>query len=359
LKPDNSTSIWQRIRNSSLFIKMGSWEYWPIYIVNIPVVFIWLFYAIRSRSLFFFSTVNPVIETGGVFGESKINILNRIPKDYLPVTIFIKAETSEEIVLQKLKTSNLTYPIIAKPNVGERGLLVAKIENESELLQYTQSNKVDFLIQEFISLALEVSILHYRFPDQQKGKVTSICIKDTLKVTGDGVSNIESLMEKYPRAKLQLERFQSEFSELLKQVPKKGELVELEPIGNHCRGTTFLNGNEHIDENLDRIFDAISLQMEGIYYGRFDMKCSSIDAIKKGEKFKVLEFNGIASEPAHIYDPSYPVWKAYKDIYQHWKIIYQIGKQQRAKGIDSMKLKEVVDSLRTYFSYLKMIKQNT
>lgn len=350
------TSFWQNIKNNSFFIKLGSWEYWPIYIVNIPVVFIWLYYAIRSRSLFFFSAVNPVIETGGVFGESKINILNQIPEKFLPITLFIKSGTEAEEIISRVKSANLAYPIIAKPNVGERGLLVAKINDETALKDYTLANKVDFIIQEFIDLPLEVSILHYRFPDQQKGTISSICIKDTLKVRGDGVSNIEQLMLNYPRAKLQLDRFQTDFPELLKKIPIKGKMVELEPIGNHCRGTTFLNGNEYIDDELCQIFDGVSLQMKGIYYGRFDMKCTSIDAIKNGEHFKVLEFNGIASEPAHIYDPSYPVWKAYKDIYQHWKIIYQIGKQQRAKGIASMSMKEAVNSLRNYFAYLKLIK---
>ena len=96
--------------------------------------------------------------------------------------------------------------------------------------------------------------------------------------------------------------------------------------------------------------------MQGIYYGRFDMKCENLDLLKKAKSFKILEFNGIASEPAHIYDPSYSVLQAYKDIFQHWKIIYQISKIQRKKGIRPMTIKEAYRSIRSYLQYLKSAK---
>ena len=72
--------------------------------------------------------------------------------------------------------------------------------------------------------------------------------------------------------------------------------------------------------------------------------------------FKILEFNGIASEPAHIYDPEYPILQAYKDLYKHWKIIYEIGKVQRAKGIKSMNLHEAFESVINYFNYMRSAK---
>ena len=122
---------WQRFKQSTFFVKLRSWEYWPVYITNIPVIGFWLFFAIRSRALFFFSAVNPVIETGGVLGESKINILNRLPKYTIPKTIFIKKETENfDWILKQMKSEGIIFPIIAKPDVGERGFLVEKVENE-------------------------------------------------------------------------------------------------------------------------------------------------------------------------------------------------------------------------------------
>ena len=141
--------------------------------------------------------------------------------------------------------------------------------------------------------------------------------------------------------------------ELMGYIPQHGEILLLEPIGNHSRGTMFLNGNEHISEALCHHFDEIARNFTGIYYGRFDLKCHSISELEKGERYKVLEFNGVASEPAHIYDPSYPTWKAYRDIFRHWKIIYQISRVQLTKGVKPMTIREAARSLREYIRYMK------
>ncbi|MEL6865447.1 MAG: hypothetical protein AAFP19_13560 [Bacteroidota bacterium] len=350
-------SLWQQLKESPFIIRLLHWEYWPMTVTNIPVVLCWLYYALRARSLFFFSTANPVIETGGVFGESKINILKRIPEAYLPITVFVAAGTSFQQLKQEMQAAGLHYPIIAKPNVGERGFLVTRIEKEEELIAYLNQHAIDFLVQEFVAWPLELSVMHYRMPADEHGEVTSICIKETLKVQGDGQSTVEELMANKARAKLQLPRFRMAFPALLQQIPNKGEWLELEPIGNHSRGTMFLNGNAHISGELHALFNSISQRMEGIYYGRFDMKCKDMESLKAGKGFKILEFNGIASEPAHIYDPTYPLLQKYKDIFWHWNKIYQISQQQMARGIKAMTLKEAIQALRDYFGYMRMVRQ--
>ncbi|MEO1517255.1 MAG: hypothetical protein AAFV95_19675 [Bacteroidota bacterium] len=343
----------RQLKRSSFYIKLMNWEYWPIYIVNIPVIFFWLYYALRARSLFFFSAANPAIETGGVLGESKINILRRIPQRAIPITVFIPSGTPYETAHEQMTSAGLDFPIIAKPNVGERGFLVAKLQTADELKAYVEAHQLDFLLQEFVAWPEEVSIMYHRFPEADKGQITSVCVKEMLKVCGDGRSSVRELMAAKDRARLQVERFTSENHPLLSKVPAVGEWVELEPIGNHSRGTMFLNGNHHIDEALRAVIDQMGQGMEDIFYGRFDMKCESIEALKQGRHFKVLEFNGIASEPAHIYDPSYPIWKKYRDIFQHWGIIYRISQVQRQRGVYGMSWKEAFVSVRNYFGYMK------
>lgn len=349
LKP----SFWQ----STFFVKLLHWEYWPTYLVYAPVAFIYAYFALRARKLFFFSAVNPVIETGGVFGESKINILNRIPQAYLPTTIFIAKENKNlKYILGAIEKANINFPFIAKPDVGERGFLVEIIKNKPALLAYLKTINADFIIQDLVDTPLELSVLYYRMPDAQKGKITSVCIKRKLFVIGDGQSTVEELMLKKPRARLQLARFQKQYPERLIQMPKVGEEVELEPIGNHSRGTTFVNANQHIDKQLEAVFDKIGFQMENIYYGRFDFKCQSFEHLKRGETIKILEFNGVAGEPAHIYDPEYPLWKSYRDLYQHFKIIFKIGQAQSKKGVPSMTFKELKTSYKAYNDYLATAK---
>lgn len=346
----------KKLKGTVFYIKLTNWEYWPLYIANFPLLLIWLWFALRARKLFFFSAVNPVIETGGMWGESKYNILQRIPEEYLPKTIFIHKEQDFFSVKNKFMSSGLSYPVIAKPDIGERGTLVVKIKDEQSLFDYFNKNKIDFLIQELISYPVELSVMHHRMPGNGAGRVTSVCVKETLKVTGDGISTVAQLMAKKSRAKLQLKRFEKTFPELLEMVPASQQILEVEPIGNHCRGTMFLNGNHYIDKKMTAVFNSLAATMDNIYYGRFDLKCSSVEDLKEGRGFKILEYNGIGAEPAHIYDPSYPLFEKYRDIYRHWKIIYRIYRLQKKKGVKAMSVKEAIRSLKAYFDYQKLLK---
>ncbi|MBK9014477.1 MAG: hypothetical protein IPM82_10525 [Saprospiraceae bacterium] len=343
--------------NSALrkfWVKWANWEYWPMWAANLPLVFIVLGFALRARRLCFFSAVNPVIETGGMWGESKFNILRRIPDSHVPATILVKQGTDFQAVVQRMQEVGLTeWPVIAKPDVGERGLLVAKIKSEAALRDYLSNNQIDFLVQKFVALPLELAVMCHRMPGSHKTTVTSICVKETLKITGDGRSTVRQLMQGSDRASLQIDRFEAEQPELMRQVPVQGQTIELEPIGNHCRGTMFLNGNHHIDEELTRVFEVVLSQMADIHYGRFDMKCNSFEHLRSTGEFKVMEFNGIGAEPAHIYDPTYPLLNKYRDIYHHWKVIYKIYKVQAANGVQSMTLKEAMDSYKCYSAYKK------
>ncbi|MCB9283369.1 MAG: hypothetical protein H6563_04785 [Lewinellaceae bacterium] len=344
-------TMFNRITSSPLFLKLFVWEYWPMGLAIVPTVAFWLWFGLRARRLFFFSAVNPAIETGGMMGESKIDIMRHLPEEHLPKTVFVKTGTPWEKIISELKALEMDYPLIAKPNVGERGFQVLKVEEEDMLRDYHAANRMDFLIQEFVDLPLEVSILYHRFPDREKGAVTSVCLKEFLQVKGDGRSSIRDLMKRDPRANLQVGRFEQEKPEVLSQVPASGEQLLLEPIGNHCRGTKFLSGNHLIDPELNAVFDRLTRKMDGIHYGRFDMKCSSMDELRKGNSFKILEYNGVSSDPAHIYDPSIPVWKKYRDVFRHWEIMYRIYLVQRDKGVRAMGLAEAWGTWRSYWKY--------
>jgi hypothetical protein len=329
-----------------------------MFAANLPIFLIWLWYAIKARKLTFFTAVNPTIPTGGMWGETKWDILNKIPKSHRPTTILITKDTSFAEILSKIAEAGLQYPLIAKPNIGERGFMVVKLTGEENLLQYTKKFKEDFLIQPFVDLPQELAVMYHRYPDGKPGRVTSICIKETLKVTGDGESSVRTLMNRSLRSKFQIPRFEKDFPAILNVIPGKNEILELEPIGNHCRGTKFLNGNEYIDDELNAIFDNIAKEMKDVYYGRFDMKCHSIESIKKGEPFMVMEYNGIGAEPAHIYDPHYPFIHKYRDILNHWSIIYAIYLMQKQRGVRAISFKEGIKSLKQYFNYMSKVKKD-
>ena len=300
------------------------------------------------------------MESGGMMGDSKINMMRHIPEKYSPKTLYISAYTgATEEVEAWMEREELTYPIIGKPDVGERGLLVRKITSTTDLENYLLFNRegIDFIIQEYIDLPVEMGILYYRFPNTESGVISSICHKVNLQVTGNGRSTLQELIFAYPRAILQWERIKDIFAEQLNDVPQEGEVIHLDPFGNHSKGATFLDANHLHDQQLVYVFNAIGRQMKGIYYGRFDLRCASIEELTQGRNFKILEFNGTAGEPAHIYDPKHSIWYAYRNYFQHWRIIYRISKLNMQYGIRPVSLREGCRIIDTYRRYLKKAKR--
>ncbi len=167
--------FWQ----STFFIKLMHWEYWPSFVVYAPAAFFYLYFAIRSRRLFYFTPVNPVIETGGVFGESKINILNRIPKEVIPKTVFIAKENqSPTYIINAGKTAGINFPFIAKPDVGERGFLVEIIKDEAALNDYLKQINAPFIIQELITSPIELVSCIIECPMQRKVRLRLFALKE-------------------------------------------------------------------------------------------------------------------------------------------------------------------------------------
>ncbi len=315
-------------------IKLTHFEYWTWWMFYVPLLPYWLFQAIRTRSLTFFTNADPCIEYGGFFGESKMEILRQIPKQYLPKTIFIEQQTNLKTIVDKLIQEDLVYPIICKPDVGERGTQVEKLYNNYDLIKYLSEVQEDFIIQEFITYDIELGVLYYRYPDSFIGKVSSVTRKEFLSVSGDGKSNVEQLMQQNTRARFQIDSMRKRLGDMgMNEVIKTGEKRILEPIGNHCRGTKFLDNNFLLNSSLDEVFDKIALTIDGFHYGRFDIKVKSIEDLFEGKNIRIMELNGVSSEPGHIYDPKNTLWAAYRDLARHWKIIADISIQQQSKGI--------------------------
>lgn len=337
-------------RKFSFFItKIFNYEFWPFWLFYIPMYFYGLYLALMARSLMYFSSANPGMKYGGVMGESKHKVLSLIPKKYLPKTLFIANSTSFSSIIKRIKENAIEYPFIIKPDVGERGKDVEKINGEEELKAYLTNKSNELIVQEYIGYELEFGILYHRFPESKVGRITSVVQKDFLSVTGDGKRNLLELISTQIRAHGRLDYLRNKFRSQLNNVLANGEKLYLEPIGNHCRGTTFYDAQHLIHDKLNKVFDAIALEINGYYYGRFDIKVPSIDDLYEGKNIKILELNGVSSEVAHIYDPKYKLLRAYKDIANNMKIIAQIAKKNHGLGIPYDPLFQFLKDLVAHF----------
>jgi hypothetical protein len=315
---------------------MFSWEYWPVWVVYFPVSFYFLYLSIKARSFFFFSASNPTIETGGMFFESKWKIFQLVPKEYYPNTIYVESNEGIESIGQRMNFTGIEFPVIAKPDRGERGWCVKKVESIEELSLYKAATNISFLIQSYINYPVEMSVFYYRHPSQKKGVVTSVTLKKLLTVTGDAVSTIEELVLNNDRCFLQYDKLKLQNKIDFKQILAAGEVQVLVPYGNHVLGATFLNYNHIIDEQLTNTIDTISQRIDGFYFGRYDLRCASIDDLKMGKNFSILEVNGAGAEPAHIYEPGFSFFKAQLVIAQHFKMMYEAAVENKKNGTQFM-----------------------
>jgi len=307
----------------------------------------------KARSFFFFSSANPGIEYGGMLGESKFKIHITLPQEYVPITMYAPKGSTFEQVKTLMMENRLQFPVILKPDIGERGWMVSKILNDEELNSYLHISPVDFLIQEYIDLPIELGVFYYRYPDKNEGKVSSIVKKKMLEITGNGKDTVRSLMGNYPRARLQLSTFENEYPEILNSIPDNGEKIELMPIGNHSRGTTFLNENSLINDELQRQFDLLSKRIDGFYFGRFDIRCNSEQDLKKGN-FKIMELNGAGAEPGHIYHPGHSLFAAYRSIISHLQALFKISRENKKRGYAYMTFAEGIDFIKQVREYNKL-----
>lgn len=337
-------------------IKLRNWEYWPSKAFYYPVApyLIWL--MIKARHMCYWSAANPGIYTGGMGMESKFDTLQLIPPPYRPTSAYLPPSCPESTVRAKLKEANLRFPLIVKPNLGFRGLLVNKADNLEALMQKLSEHDIPFIAQEYIDWPEEVGVLYHRLPGAAGGRITSVTTKAFLHVTGNGKDNVAALIEQHPRALLQRDRLRSLYPGLMTEVPGAGERIRLGIVGNHAKGTRFINSNHLADKRMTAVFDHISRQIKGFYYGRFDLKCQSLDSLYTGQGLRILEVNGVCSEPTHIYDPQRGTyWTALRDIARHWSIIYRIAQANRQRGVPVLSHRKTAHAFLDLFAYQRKV----
>ena len=340
------------------FIK--SYEYWPSYLFYIPLLPYAIYLAIKAKSGGFFYATNPGIERGGDGTESKYNTLQLIPDAFKPSSLFVPIKSDIQTILKQLTVQKITYPLIIKPDIGFRGLLVSKINNEPALIYYLKKNNtLNLIIQEFIAYPYECGLLFYKIPGQDNGVISSLTFKEFSAVTGNGTDSIEVLIRKDKRTKRYADLLFELNNSRLTEVPFKGKTIILNSIGNHSKGTRFINANHLISTKLTKNIAHLSTQIKGWDYGRLDIKYQNFDDLENGKNFKILEINGLISEPTHMYDNRTGNYlNCLKEIKKHWEVIFSIATLNNKIGNARFQnLSYFLQSLVKLRNYSKTIKQ--
>ena len=175
------------------------WEFWPRGRFYPPVVLYVLWLAIRHRSLTVFTATNPAIPAGGIVGESKFDILRGLNDlDGLVASFdLIRANPDIEQRLAQahafMAAQGRDYPIVLKPDVGERGSGVSIIRSDEQMRTHLANDPNDTIIQAYAP-GDEFGVFYYRYPHEAYGHIFAITEKRMPVLTGDGIRSLERLI---------------------------------------------------------------------------------------------------------------------------------------------------------------------
>ncbi|HZY79042.1 MAG TPA: hypothetical protein VFE50_05925 [Cyclobacteriaceae bacterium] len=330
------------------------WEVWHWFVKYIIIGPAWLWFCFRSKSLWFFTPSNPGITFGGFLGETKRDSYRHLPPGSYPKSIYISPRSTFPDVKSDVAANGFRFPFVVKPDVGMMGFMFRKIESFDQLRQYHAAMRSDYIVQEYSEYPVEISVFYYRFPGEAKGHISGVVRKECMSVIGDGTSTLRQLIINYPRARFRTKELFSKHSGRLDDILEKDQEFVLSDALNLSRGGRLVSLEREIDDQLIRVFDNLSDQF---YYGRYDIKCTSLDDLKQGKNFTILEYNGCGGEPHHVYGDGSSFFRACWVLASHWHALYRISKLNRDKGIKVWSHAEGAAHMRKALAHFEELKR--
>ncbi|MBC9888359.1 MAG: alpha/beta fold hydrolase [Opitutae bacterium] len=338
------------------WIRFSHWEFWPLWKFYPPVVLYVIWLALKHRNPVWFTATNPGMPRSGLVLESKHRILQALQSSVAPFALLPKELDRREKFRQfkdLQKRSEFKYPVILKPDVGERGLGVVVTKTDQDAKAYFKKSRDDIIVQEYVE-GLEYGIFYYRFPEDETGHIYSITDKRFIAVSGDGEKTVEQLILDDPRAVAMAPFFiKKHAGKLFDVLPPKTCLV-LAEIGTHSRGCLFLDGPRLTTPELTAAIARISKAYPGFYFGRYDVRVPSVQHLQRGEGIRVIELNGITSEATSIYDPRNSLYEAYRILFRQWDLASEIARQNRKSGVEPAPLRQVIGQYMDYKKHKKI-----
>jgi membrane protein DedA with SNARE-associated domain len=324
-----------RVRVAARIARWRRWEFWPAWLFYLPVG-VWILYlAIRHRGVATMTAANPGIPDGGTVGESKFEILSKLPADSIIPTIRIEpGRLADRLSALRAQCSDQgwSFPLMLKPDVGQRGTGVKLVRDDAEAEAYLAAAGEAVDVQPYHPGPYEAGVFYYRVPGDMRGRILSITDKHFPVLVGDGESTVEELVWNHPRYRLQANTFLVRHNRERSRVLRRGERMPLALAGNHCQGTLFCDGRHLLTPALERRIDAIATAFDGFFVGRFDIRYTDLDAFMAGEGLAIVELNGATAESTNIYDPQTSLFDAYRQLFRQWSIVFAIGAANRAAG---------------------------
>lgn len=318
-----------------------------------PLFFQWIWLGIKYRSLTLPTAANPCIEAGGLLGESKIACLSLVSGEarrWVAAAAAIECGSPGGVAedLRRAEAAiarhGLRFPLIAKPDIGWRGLGVRRVGSLAELGVYLEGfpagNKL--ILQEYVPYAGEAGVFYVRRPGQTRGEIFSMTFRYYPFVVGDGKSSLRDLILGNPRTLWKADLHLQANHDRLDEVPAAGEGVRLAVVGSNRVGGLYVDACSYVTPELTARIDEICRQIPEFHFGRFDVRFQDIESFQRGENFSIIEVNGAGAEAIHIWDPRFPILSGYKVLFEQQSLMFAVADANRRRGFKPMTVRELV-----------------
>ena len=338
----------------STWRRLTRWEFWPPWAFY-PPVFVYLVYLMANTGARRSSPrrIRP-FWPAELWANPSTDVLEGLAGsgEYVARSCLVDGSLGAEAKLRAARdfmaTEGLSFPIVLKPNCGQRGSGVVIIRAENALAAALAWSSVNTILQEYVGGA-EFGVFYYRRPSAAHGRIFSVTEKQFPVVVGDGLRTLEQLILHDDRAVCAARLYRERYRDELSSVPAAREAVTLAELGSHCRGALFLNGGQVLSPELEERFDRIARGFDG--FSLVDSTCGSMVVSTRfapDADFKIIELNGVTSEATHIYHPGTPLATAYRVLMRQWQIAFEIGAENRLRGVSPTSVWTIVRLVRDY-----------
>ena len=343
-------------------------EFWPTWLMYIPVALQWLLLSVRHRSLSLPLIANPAVPLSGMVGVQKSAVFDAagaqarewiLPWQVHPITEAAIALQAEQVITQ-LEQAGFDFPVVGKPNFGCRGVGVKLLQNRGELENYLAEFPVggEIQFQRLSEWDAEAGVFYIRHPDAETGEIISLTLKYTPYVVGDGESTLAQLIAADPRAGHLQHLYRDRHTESLDRVIAEGEPYRLIFAASHSRGAVFRDAGHLISDELVAALDRIFTDIPGYHYGRLDIKFKDLESLKSGRDFDIIEINGASSESINIWDRNASLGQAVTTLLQQYRTLFKLGSANRALGHRPPGLRVLYDAWRFESQLVKQYPHN-
>lgn len=316
--------------------RAARWEFWPPAVFYLPAVGYYVCLTLRFRSPTLFTICNPGFSTKDLVQESRSRNLKKASGSapFIARHRLIgggePAAAKIGLAADFMQQHGLDYPVVLTPDDGRAESAVI-LRSARQLERQLSEADSDQMIREHID-GLHFRILYCRHPGAASGRIFSISEKRPVKLTGDGHSTLERLILQDDRALMAAAAHLRRQGDKLFTVLAKGEAIDLSEAGNHRSGMWRRDGGTIRTAQLDAAIDRISKQVEGFYFGLYDIVAPSVDDIRSGRKFTIVSLGGVRLAAGRFARSDASLRRAYADLMRRWRLAFEIGDANRRRG---------------------------